>query len=78
MSAKAGSSRAPLSGHGRRNASHVLVGDEGGRLPGGRDAADGGGVLSDSSDSEGAVSDSSGLTLSSLMVTRRSGLLKLF
>lgn len=37
-------------------------GDPGGRLAGGSDAADGGGVLSDSSDSEGSVSDSSGLT----------------
>lgn len=46
------------------------------RLAGGSDAADGGGALSDCSDSEGSVSDSSGLTLGSVVVTGRSVLPK--
>lgn len=67
MSIKAGSSHAPLSRHRRRKEMKV----------GGWDAADGGGALSDSSDSEASECDSSVLTLSSLLVTTRSVLLKL-
>lgn len=62
----------PLDGRRSGKATNVSAGDKGGRVAGGSDAADGGGALSDSSDSEESVSDSSGLTFSSLVVTRRS------